>query len=194
MDLSPPGLKEARVSAGGGADAFLDFIESDLKPVLEERFHIDRNRQAIFGHSLGGLFVLHALISRPGAFQNYLAASPSIWYGHHGIRSRIDAFASSRTAADPWLRALLIAAQYEQELEPGERGKPGAEARVADLKRRGQVDNAREVAAQLNELPGIDAEFVEIAGENHGSVIPAAISRGVRYMMMGLPDTRPDTK
>ncbi len=184
IDLSLPRVKEPRVPAGsGGSDAFLDFMEKDLKPLVEGKFPIDRNRQAILGHSLGGLFVLHALATRPESFQTYLAASPSIWYANRAIKREIDAFAAGRANPSPPVRALLMASQYEQELEPGERGKPGAEQRAADLKARGQVDNGRAVAAQLDGLPNVDAEFVEFLGENHGSVVPASISRGIGYMM-----------
>lgn len=58
----------------GGADEFLRFIEEELKPDMEQQFQIDRGRQAIFGHSLGGLFVIHALFTKPGLFDTTLRA------------------------------------------------------------------------------------------------------------------------
>lgn len=183
-DLTPAGLSDPTVpEATGGAGEFLDFIEQELKPVIEERFRIDRDRQAIFGHSLGGLFVLHTLVERPDAFQTYLAASPSIWYANHAILERIDAFAAARTAATPPLRVLLTAAEYEQALDPALRDTPGAQARAADMLVRGQVTYGRQVAERLDALPGVEAGFVEFAGETHASVIPSAIGRGVRTMM-----------
>src|SRR5690606_34171859 len=45
----------------GGSAAFLQFIERELKPQIERDFPVDTSRQTIFGHSLGGLFVLTAL-------------------------------------------------------------------------------------------------------------------------------------
>ncbi|WP_233568075.1 alpha/beta hydrolase [Cohnella faecalis] len=65
----------------GGADRFLDFLEFELFPFVGTRFEVDSARQTIFGHSLGGLFVLHALFARTGLFANYAAGSPSIWWG-----------------------------------------------------------------------------------------------------------------
>ena len=81
------------------------------------------------------------------------------------------------------VRVLLTAGEYEQVLSPAARRRPDAERADADLKSRAQVDNGRQVAATLNTFPGIEAEFVEFPGEDHGSVIPAALGRGVRFML-----------
>ncbi|BFH64909.1 alpha/beta hydrolase [Paenibacillus azoreducens] len=67
----------------GGAEAFLDFIEYELKPLVEREYPIDRSRQSLFGHSLGGFFALYTLFMRPAAFRRYFAASPSIWWKNH---------------------------------------------------------------------------------------------------------------
>lgn len=67
----------------GGAEAFLDFIEYELKPLIEEEFPIDHSRQSLFGHSLGGFLALYTLFTRPGSFSRYFAASPSIWWKNH---------------------------------------------------------------------------------------------------------------
>lgn len=185
-DLSLPGVSEPRVrGASGGSDAFLAFIEKELKPAIASKYPIDPARQAIFGHSLGGLFTLHVLATRADVFQTYLAASPSIWYAGRAIRKELDAFAHKRANPSPQVRVLLTAGQYEQSLDPAEAHLPHAAKAAADLKARAQVDNGREVVAQLAALPNIEAEFVEFAGETHPSVIPAAISRGVRYLLAG---------
>ncbi|MBL8269644.1 alpha/beta hydrolase, partial [Steroidobacter sp.] len=62
-DMTPPApVREAPPVPGGrewpapgGADEFLDFIEKQVKPLVEAEYRIDRNRQTLFGHSLGGL-------------------------------------------------------------------------------------------------------------------------------------------
>ncbi len=82
----------------GGADGFLDFIEMELKPIIAHELPVDRARQAIFGHSFGGLFVLHALFTRPGTFRTYVAASPSIWFGNRFILSERDAFLADQAS------------------------------------------------------------------------------------------------
>lgn len=63
----------------GGADKFLDFIQTELLPEIEKRYPTQPYR--IFaGHSLGGLFAVHALVSRPDLFNACIAASPSLWW------------------------------------------------------------------------------------------------------------------
>ncbi|MFF2885728.1 alpha/beta hydrolase [Paenibacillus sp. NPDC057967] len=72
----------------GGAEAFADFIEDELMPVIEGMVRINRKRQTLFGHSLGGFFALHMLFSRPGSYQGYIAGSPSIWWKGHDLLKR----------------------------------------------------------------------------------------------------------
>jgi predicted alpha/beta superfamily hydrolase len=67
------------VPTSGGADKFLDFIQTELLPEIEKRYATYSYR--IFaGHSLGGLFAIHALISRPELFNACSATSPSLWW------------------------------------------------------------------------------------------------------------------
>ena len=75
-------LADSPVPEGfGGASGFLHFILDELKPQIEDRFTLNKQSQTLFGHSFGGLFTLNALINQPDAFQTYLIASPSIWWG-----------------------------------------------------------------------------------------------------------------
>ena len=48
----------------GGADRFLDFIESELIPFVETGF-VTAPHRTLIGHSLGGSFVLHSLVIVP---------------------------------------------------------------------------------------------------------------------------------
>ena len=67
------------IPTSGGADKFLDFIQTELVPEIEKRYATHPYR--IFaGHSLGGLFAIHALINRPALFNACIATSPSLWW------------------------------------------------------------------------------------------------------------------
>lgn len=77
-DMKGPGGKVAMAfPTSGGADKFLDFIQNELIPQIEKRYSPQPYR--IFaGHSFGGLFAIHTLITRPNLFDAYIAVSPSL--------------------------------------------------------------------------------------------------------------------
>jgi hypothetical protein len=62
-------------ATGGGADVFLRYMKEELFPYIDENYRTRRYR-AIIGHSLGGLFVIHALLTEPDLFGAYMALSP----------------------------------------------------------------------------------------------------------------------
>lgn len=66
----------------GGAAQFLDFIETQLIPRMEQDFNVDttRNSRVILGHSYGGLFGACVLAVNNKLFGNYILLSPSIWF------------------------------------------------------------------------------------------------------------------
>lgn len=78
MDDPPPGKRLGRSKGKSGRDEFLDFLTGKLRTEIGSRFKIDPDRQALFGHSFGGLFALHTLYSKPQAFHSIVVASPSL--------------------------------------------------------------------------------------------------------------------
>lgn len=73
----PDGTAGDATPVGGGADKFLDFIQTELVPEIEKRYPTQPYR-VFAGHSLGGLLAIHALITRPDLFNAYIAVSPSL--------------------------------------------------------------------------------------------------------------------
>jgi predicted alpha/beta superfamily hydrolase len=66
-------------SESGGAAKFLSFIADELLPQID-RTYPTRPYRILIGHSLGGLFAVNALVTRPEVFSAYLAISPSLWW------------------------------------------------------------------------------------------------------------------
>lgn len=74
-DLTPTRVD----GTSGGGMKFFDFIEQELIPYIETNYPAN-NYRTFVGHSLGGLMVIDALISRPHLFENYVAIDPSLWW------------------------------------------------------------------------------------------------------------------
>lgn len=82
----------------GGWDQFLDFLTSKLRGEVDRRYRIDPDRQALFGHSLGGLLAVHALFTRPAAFHAIIAASPSLFWHQQEMLKEEHAFTGAMQA------------------------------------------------------------------------------------------------
>ena len=73
-----------RISGAGGGGAFLQFLEHEVIPYIEQQYAVNKKR-TLAGQSLGGLFTAEVLWRRPMLFQNYLIASPSLWWNNHQL-------------------------------------------------------------------------------------------------------------
>lgn len=175
----PPFAPEGPDVRTGGADEFLAFIEDHLKPEIGRRVPVDTSRQAILGHSFGGLFVLHALFRRPDAFSRWISSSPAIWWEDAGIVDAANAFVA--TGGTRSGRLLLLAGEYEQKLAPFQVGAPDEEKRLAGFAESRIVDNTRDMAQRLENVPGLTTEYVFLPGETHMSVLPATVNLGIRF-------------
>lgn len=191
FDLTPRlGTPEPKMPGSGGAEGMLKFIQAQLKPEIAKRYKTDTTRETLFGHSFGGLFALYALVNDPGLFDTYVAASPSIWFEDGlikkgNVRKRLGPKLAV-TGATP--RVLVTVGEYEQAADPD-----FPPPRLDILMGRNQVENAREFAEFLKQ-PGVDVKFELLMGEDHGTVIPVAISRGVRFGLAGAKAPAPAPK
>jgi|GEM_PF-71406 len=164
----------------GGNDAFLRFIQDELKPVVERKYRIDRNRQALFGHSFGGLFVLHVLLTEPKAFQTYLASSPSVWWNRGEILEKEKAFLAKHAKSPLKARVFISFGEWEQNPEPGT-----DQNRAEMLARLRSAGTPRDFATALKEgqVEGVEVVVRELPEEGHGSAVVPAASRAVRFAL-----------
>jgi predicted alpha/beta superfamily hydrolase len=64
----------------GGANRYVQFLKEELVPLISKKYHTDSERSALIGGSMGGLFVIHALLNAPRLFKSYVAVDPSLWW------------------------------------------------------------------------------------------------------------------
>jgi predicted alpha/beta superfamily hydrolase len=100
----------------GGWDKFLDFLTIALRGEVARRYRIDPDRQALFGHSLGGLLALHALFTRPAAFHAIIAASPSLFWHQQEMLQEEHAFTAALQAGkiEPVPRLMVVCGELEE--------------------------------------------------------------------------------
>lgn len=75
-------------AGGGGSLAFLRFIETELVPFVEARWHTGPVR-ILYGESYGGLLVLDALARGRGVFTDYIAVSPMVGVWADGMSAAL---------------------------------------------------------------------------------------------------------
>lgn len=93
LDFTPKGSHDADFAGieTGGAETFLAFLGDSVQPWVRARYRVDPHRRILFGHSLGGLFALHALFTAPQSFDVYIAASPHVRFSDSAVIKEADA-------------------------------------------------------------------------------------------------------
>lgn len=150
----------------GGRAGFLDFLTGRLRPELARRYRIDPERQALFGHSLGGLFALYALYNRPGAFNAIIAASPSQWWNDQSILAEERAFV--------------------ERLSQGKLGASVSRIMVVAGEEEDKIVNSWDAEALAKRLAplsifGLRSRFDLYANEGHMTVPNAAVTDALRF-------------
>jgi predicted alpha/beta superfamily hydrolase len=178
-----PGIPALGPEAFGGADLFRRFLTEELRPAIAAAENVDPAREALFGYSLSGLFVLDTLFKQPSAYRSYIAASPSIWWNDLALLKHEAGFARAVAAQEASPRVLIAIGAREQELPY--RMPPGMSLEdVEELVSEGRmVDNAWELATRLGRITGdgYAACFHAFEDEDHLTCLAAAIGRALDF-------------
>lgn len=167
-DLTPtrlerlPGQPNVQFPTSGGADKFLKFIETELIPLVESKYRTQPYR-ALAGHSFGGLFALHAMLTRPELFNSYIAVSPSLQWDNFVLIDRAKEFFKARREYD---RTLFISLGNE----PGDIGDAFGLFRDE---------------LQRQQMKGFVWEAARYDDEDHGSVVLRSHYAGLRKIYDG---------
>lgn len=174
-DLSPTRVNTTGATGApqfptsGGADKFLQFIETELVPEIEKNYRVHPYR-VLAGHSLGGLFAVHAMIAKPDLFNAYIAVSPALQWDNQVIIKRAEDFLKTRKETT---KTLYFSLGYEP----------------------GPIEDAFHQFKQLltrHKSNGLDWEAQELTDEDHGSVVLRSHYAGLRkiYSDWRIPQDR----
>ncbi|ARU88595.1 alpha/beta hydrolase [Pseudomonas sp. M30-35] len=170
LDYTPaPQAGQPFVTPGrmaGGASAFMQLIEGQIKPVVEAKYPLDKQRRSLWGHSFGGLFVLNTLFTQPQSFNRYIAASPSLWW-QSGLILEIE----KQLPADAQGQLLIVHGELEGQAQ---KGREVPKERAAAMRAVG-ADALPEMVKRLAGFPGLQLEYQKLPGLGHGPMLPASI-------------------
>lgn len=195
QDLTPSAWPEWDASYGrilglscppsGNCDRFRTFIIDELKPAIEAEFGVDPGEWTLAGHSLGGLFTTHTLLSAPHAFKRYFAVGSSFWWHKPLMFDLARTFATSTEERD----ISVYLGVGDKESWEGLREEWGELLETPNWKEYLELmqnpDLVRDndaMAAILATCPGMRVEAETYTNETHGTAPFVAMSQGIRWL------------
>jgi uncharacterized protein len=146
-----------------GAEAFQQFLRSELLPRIEANYRSDSLRRILFGQSRGGAFVLFSAVTDPDLFWGRIASNPSIT---PGIESLLE------PAAEATRTDLGVA------VTSGTRDRPDLQAEAVQWLEHWRADPLRPWRLHP----------VRIEGGTHAANAPDAYRAGMLWLFEGLDD------
>lgn len=175
----------APVIGGGGADAMLETIERAIRPELARHVITDPAQQTLWGHSLAGLFALHTLYTRTGAFDTYAAGSPSLWWGDGALLGAPEQRFVANNAGHP-VRVLLGLGEGERQVAHRDLSDPRVQVHLRRIEA-APADSAQRLAERLAEVDGLDVSYREFPGLTHGPMFRASLMWAL-HVVTGVAD------
>ena len=77
--------RDYRPGENGGAENFLSFLNNELFPYIDSTYRTIPGERTIEGYSIGGLFALYALFTKPESFNRYIVGSPYLLWDNSSI-------------------------------------------------------------------------------------------------------------
>jgi predicted alpha/beta superfamily hydrolase len=158
-DFTPSTVKEMQNS--GGADNFLNFMQNELIPLIENSYRTQPYR-ILFGHSLTAMFSIYTLAARPDLFNAYIAASPYLMYDDEIVIKKVkDSFTKNAAFNKSLYMTIGNEPIYVESLG----------------KFTGLLDN--------NSSNGLEWKFVKMESEDHGTIPHKTIYDGLEFIFSG---------
>ncbi len=158
LDLTPTQIE--RYPSGRG-DKFLDFIQTEVMPLVEKNYRTQPFR-VFAGHSLGGLFVVYSFVARPEMFNAYIAASPALYYDKNLVIKRAEEMLKQKKE---WNKTMYLGVGDEPIYTPS-------------------FDAFKDVLDKAN-ASNFTYEFHQFKEENHSSGVLYVYTAGLRKIFKG---------
>ncbi len=157
----------------GHAADFLATIETEIIPFVEREYRADPAHRVLAGASLGGLFTLYAMYSKPALFSAWVAVTPAVAVNDSWLLGYEQKFAQ----AGGELKGRLFASMGENE-------NPGFLSAILQY-------NSRIASRRY---PHLAYQFRIIDGERHAGMQLESYTRGLRFVLAPLaPEQGPGT-
>lgn len=176
-DIDARSDMSGRAVAYGEAEAYRQHLKDEVFPELERRYHIDPARRVYLGHSYGGLFGTHVLLTDPAMFQKYVLISPSLWYDRRLMIARERGYAMSHKDMPAQIYFMIGG----EETVPDPDTEPHAASRMR------MVEDMDEMVKNLGArgYPRLSIQQTVFPGEDHGSVYVPAVRAGLEWALPG---------
>jgi predicted alpha/beta superfamily hydrolase len=163
----------------GEAEGYRRFIADAVFPFVASHWRADMSRKVFAGHSYGSLLGAYVMLTAPEMFDGYVLGSPSLWFDDYLLMAREHAFAG--THKDLRARIYLGAGEFEGRAPKGRSNDP----RYARAGEHDMVADAQAFARALasHRYPGLALRSDVIAGEDHLTVAPALVTRGLIWTL-----------
>jgi len=155
-DFSPVHVE--RIPTSGGADKFLEFVSDELMPSLDKTYRTS-GFNMLMGHSFGGTFAVHSLLTKPELFDAYFAVSPYLQY------------------ADNYL-----VKKAEEALKSNEGQQKYFYMTVGDEPNFFEALDAFSKAVKEKTRETVEFKYVQMKSENHNSIPYLSVFNGLRFV------------
>lgn len=154
------GHSSASRLVSGHAKEYVSFIESQVIPLIQKNYRVDHKNKIFVGHSYGGLLGTYILFKKPELFTHYIIGSPSLWYDN-GVMFNMEAEYAKSNKKLP-VNVSMYVGSLENDYNP-------------------MVDDLLKMEKQLRSrhYSGLNLRVEVIKDENHHSVFPGLLSRGL---------------
>ncbi|NRB11145.1 MAG: alpha/beta hydrolase [Rickettsiaceae bacterium] len=142
----------------GGSAKFKNFIEKELVPYINQTYRVS-NERALVCHSQAGLISSWMMLENPGIFEKYIILSPSLWVEKGQMLKQSNRIKSS----DKIIAYFAVGSQ-----EHDEKGS--------------MVNDLKTFYNSLHKPEGSNLKLEIIDDENHVSMVPIALTRGLKYL------------